>query len=142
MKRNVLFLCTGNSCRSQMAEALLRARGGERYEALSAGMEPKGVHPFTLRVLEEIDVPTAGLESKHVSQFLGHIQVHVLIVVCDGANESCPRIFPGMRERLFWPFDDPASATGIEAERLEVFRRVRDEIDQRIRTWLATEPTA
>lgn len=142
MKRNVLFLCTGNSCRSQIAEALLRARGGEHYEALSAGMEPKGVHPFTLRVLEEINVSTAGLESKHVSQFLGHVQVHVLIVVCDGAKESCPRILTGMSERLFWPFDDPASATGTEMERLEVFRRVRDEIDQRIGTWLAAERAA
>ena len=137
-KPNVLFLCTGNSCRSQMGEALLRARAGDRFDVYSAGTNPKEIHPLTLRTLEEIGVSTAGLASKNVSELLGRLLVQTLIVVCDSANEECPRIFPGMRERLFWPFEDPAAAKGSEDEKMAVFRRVRDEIDARIKSWLET----
>lgn len=133
---NILFLCTGNSCRSQMGEALLRARAGNRFSVYSAGTSPKGIHPLTLLALEETEVSTAGLASKNLGELLSRLKVDVLIVVCDSANDECPRIFPGARERLFWPFDDPAAATGSEEEKLAVFRRVRDEIDARIKHWL------
>jgi arsenate reductase len=141
-KLNVLFLCTGNSCRSQMAEALLRERGGDRFDAYSAGTEPKGIHPLTIKVLQEIGIDTSGLRSKDVTEFLGRLPVHHLIVVCENAEGTCPRIFPGMHERLFWPFDDPPAFAGTEAERLAKFREVRDQIDLRIHAWLAAQETA
>jgi arsenate reductase (thioredoxin) len=133
---NVLFLCTGNSCRSQMAEALLRERSGGRFDAYSAGMEPKGVHPLTIKVLDEIGIDTSKLRSKDVSEFLGKLPVHHLIVVCGNAEGTCPRVFPGMLDRQFWPFDDPPAAQGTEQERLAKFRELRNTIDKRIQQWL------
>ena len=137
---NVLFLCTGNSCRSQMAEAILRERAADRFMAYSAGSEPKGVHPLTIQVLEEKGIDTSKLRSKNVSEFLGRLPVHHLIVVCDNANQSCPRIVPGMLNREFWPFDDPPAFQGTDEEKLNKFREVRDAIDQRIQNWLAEQP--
>ncbi len=136
---NVLFLCTGNSCRSQMGEVLLRKHAAGRFDAYSAGVNPKGVHPLTIKVLEEIGIDTSKLRSKDVSEFLGKLTVHHLIVVCDSANESCPRIFPGMQNREFWPLDDPPAFQGTDEERLNKFREVRDEIDRRIQKWLAVQ---
>jgi arsenate reductase len=135
-KSNVLFLCTGNSARSPMAEAILRARAGDVFDVYSAGTEPKGVHSLTLRVLNEIGMPTEGLRSKDVTEFLGQLPVHYLIIVCGAAEASCPAVWPLMQVRLFWPFDDPAAATGSEADRLAKFREVRDQIDRRIADWL------
>jgi arsenate reductase len=132
----VLFVCTGNSARSIMGEAILRHRAGECFEVHSAGMEPKGVNPFTLRVLEERNISTAGLSSKSTMEFLGRTRVRYAIIVCDNAQRACPRIQPFATETLFWPFDDPAAATGSESTRLAEFRRVRDEIDARITAWL------
>src|SRR5436305_6557310 len=109
---NVLFLCTGNSCRSQMAEAWLRKHAGNRFTAYSAGVEPKGIHPLTIQVLKEQGIDTSPLRSKDVAEYLGKLPVHHLIIVCDNANESCPRIFPGMLDRQFWPFDDPRHSRG------------------------------
>jgi arsenate reductase (thioredoxin) len=136
---NVLFLCTGNSCRSQMGEALLRKHAAGRFDAYSAGVNPKGVHPLTIKVLEEIGIDTSKLRSKDVSEFLGKLPVHHLIVVCDNANESCPRIFPGMLNREFWPLDDPPAFQGTDEEKLNKFREVRDDIDRRIQNWLAKQ---
>jgi len=139
----VLFICTGNSARSIMAEALLRHRAGGaagRFEVHSAGMEPKGVNPLTLRVLEEKGVSTAGLASKSTTEFLGRTRVNTAIIVCDNAQQSCPRIQPFAAETLYWPFDDPAAAVGPESDRFAEFRRVRDEIDARIQTWLDALP--
>jgi arsenate reductase (thioredoxin) len=136
-KENVLFLCTDNSCRSQMGEALLRERAGERFNAYSAGVNPKGVHPLTIKVLEEKEIDTSKLRSKDVAEFLGKLSVHHLIVVCDNANESCPRIFPGILDRQFWPFDDPPAFQGTDEEKLNKFREVRDAIDKRIQQWVA-----
>ena len=136
-KQNVLFLCTGNSCRSQMAEALLRKRAGDRFDAYSAGTDPKGIHPLTIQVLNEIGIDTGKLRSKDVSEYLGRLTVHHLIVVCDNAEQSCPSVFPGMQHREFWPFDDPPAFAGTDAEKLEKFRQVRDQIDRRIQQWLA-----
>ncbi len=133
----VLFVCTGNSARSQMAEALLRREGGAAFEVQSAGTEPKGVHPLTVRTLAEVGIDVSGARSKSVTEFLDEPFDHV-ITVCDRARESCP-VFPGEHESLHWSFDDPAEAAGSEGERLEVFRRVLGEVNQRI---LAFVPVA
>jgi arsenate reductase len=135
-KPMVLFLCTGNSCRSQMAEALLRRRAGDRFEACSAGADLKGIHSLTIQVLQEIGIDTSNLRSKHVSKFLGKPIDH-LIVVCDNAQRSCPTaLLVGVKDRRFWPFEDPPAFVGDENEKLAKFRQVRDEIDERIKQWL------
>jgi arsenate reductase len=133
-KRNVLFLCTGNSCRSQMAEALLRERAGDRFEAYSAGTEPKGVHPLTIQVLKEIGIDTSKLRSKNLTEL--NITPHHVITVCGNAESRCPTL-PGVTDRQFWPFDDPPAFQGTDEEKLAKFRQVRDQIDQRIEQWLA-----
>jgi arsenate reductase len=138
-KTRVLFLCTGNSARSQMAEAFLRQLAGDRFEVFSAGLEPKGIHPYTRQVLAEAGLDISGQTSKDVAQFLGRVHFGYLITVCSNAEARCP-IFPGVSVRLHWPFDDPAAAEGSEAERLACFRRVRDEIKAVIVAWLATNP--
>jgi arsenate reductase len=135
-KSNVLFLCTGNSARSQLGEALLRKHAGDVFNVYSAGTEPKGVHPLTVRVLAEIGVATDELRSKDVGEFLGRLPVHYLIIVCGAAEATCPATWPLLQERLFWPFDDPAAATDSETQRLAKFRAVRDQIDERILAWL------
>lgn len=132
----VLFLCTANSARSQLAEALLRAKAGDRFEVASAGMEPTSVNPLTIRALQELDIPTAGLRSKSSMEFLGKVPVAYAIVVCDRAQQSCPRIYPFARATLFWPFDDPVSRQGTEHDRLEKFREIRGQIAARIDAWL------
>jgi len=134
-RRRVLFLCTHNSARSQMAEGFLRALAGDRFETASAGTEARGVNTLAARVMAEAGVDLAGHTSKTLDRFLGEPWDHV-ITVCDSANEACP-VFPGTAERLHWSFDDPSAARGTEAERLAVFRRIRDEIRARIEAWLA-----
>jgi arsenate reductase (thioredoxin) len=139
MKRErVLFLCTHNSARSQMAEGLLRHLGGGSVDVASAGTEARGVHPMAVRVMAEIGIDLRGHASKTLDRFVGKPWDDV-ITVCDHANESCP-IFPGATRRLHWSIDDPSAATGSEEQRLAAFRRVRDEIRARIETWLAPRP--
>lgn len=133
--RRVLFLCTQNSARSQMAEGWLRARAGDRFEVASAGTEATRVHPLAIRVMREVGVDLAGHASKTLDAFLGQPWDYV-ITVCDRANERCP-VFVGAAARLHWSFDDPSRAAGSEDERLAVFRRVRDEITSRLDAWLA-----
>jgi arsenate reductase len=134
-KRRVLFLCTHNSARSQMAEGFLRALAGERFETASAGTEATRVHPLAIRVMDEIGIDLRGHTSKTLDRFLGERWDYV-ITVCDSANERCP-VFPARTTRLHWSFDDPSRATGSEEERLLTFRRVRDEIRARLVNWLA-----
>jgi len=134
-KLRVLFLCTGNSCRSQMAEGLLRHLAGDRFDAVSAGTEPSAVNPLAIAVMREIGIDISGQRSKAVKEFLGRHFTYV-VTVCAGANERCP-IFPGAVKRLHWPLDDPAGGAGSVAERLLVFRRVRDEIAARLREFIA-----
>lgn len=134
-KARVLFLCTGNSARSQMSEAWLRNLAGDHFEVFSAGLEPKGVHPLTIQVMTEAGFDMSGHTSKKLSDFFGGPHFSYLITVCSSAEEKCP-IFPGMGMRLHWPFEDPAAAQGSQEEQLAVFRRVRDEIGMRIRAWL------
>lgn len=122
----VLFLCTGNSCRSQMAEGWARALHGERLQAFSAGVEPHRLHPLAVRVMAEAGVDIGGQRSKHVDE-LRDLQPDFVVTVCDHAAEVCP-LFPGARRQVHHAFVDPARASGTEAEVLAVFRRVRDEI--------------
>ena len=132
----VLFLCTGNSCRSQIAEAWLRRLAGDRVEALSAGTAPSFVHPLAIRVMAEAGVDLSTHESKSIQRFLAD-PPDLVIAVCASAAESCP-VFPGRVRLERWPFDDPAAATGTEEEVLREFRRVRDAIRARIEAWLAS----
>lgn len=136
-KPNALFLCTGNSCRSQMAEALLRDRYGDRFEAFSAGTDPTGIHPLTIRVLKEIGIDTSELRSKSVKEYLGRLRAHFLVIVCQHAADSCPRIFPGMVKRYVWTFDDPPAFEGSDEDKLDKFREVRDAIAASLEEWVA-----
>ena len=139
-RKRVLFLCTGNTSRSQMAEAILRERAGDRFEAHSAGVRPSSIRPETLQVLLEAGIPIDGLWSKGVDDFLGTVFLHYLITVCDEAEEKCPRVWPQGGTRLFWPVADPGCVTGSEDDVLKAYRRARDEISVRIDEWLATGP--
>lgn len=130
----LLVLCTGNSCRSQMAEGFFRHYGGDRIDVFSAGTEPKSVDPTAVRVMKEIGIDISRQTSNHASEYLDRPFDYV-ITVCDNAARNCPR-FPGLGTRLHWPFDDPAKVTGSEEQRLAVFRRIRDEIGIRIKNWL------
>lgn len=130
-KKRVLILCTGNSARSQMAEGLLRQDGGDEFEVFSAGVEPSFVRPQAIEAMREIGMDISGHRSKSVDEFAGQ-EFDYVITVCDNANERCP-IFPGKTERIHWSFDDPATAQGDDAAKLVVFRRVRDEIRDKLR---------
>lgn len=132
----VLFLCSKNSARSQMAEALLKQHAGDRFLVHSAGLRPSAVDPLTLKVLDEIGVDTSTCRAKDFGEFLGKVPIDYGIVVCDRAEQECAKIFPFAVQRLAWPFDDPATFEGSRAARLDKFREVRDTIDARIRDWL------
>jgi len=139
MERNVLFLCTGNSARSQLGEALLRQRAGQVFRVFSAGTEPKQtVFAPVVQVLGELGLDIADARPKGVREYLGKVHFEKVIIVCGDAEEKCPAIF-GPAQRLFWPFADPAALEGSQAEILAGTRRIRDEIDTRIRTWLAEQ---
>ena len=130
----VLFVCWGNSARSIIAEALLRHLGGGRIDVYSAGIEPKGVNPLTVRVLEEAGLPTAGLRSKSVNDYLGQ-RFDYVITVCDDTRDVCP-VFPGVHESLHWGYPDPAKVEGSEEVRLAAFRSVFTQMGQRIHQFL------
>jgi arsenate reductase (thioredoxin) len=131
-KKTALFLCTHNSSRSHMAEGLLRSIHGGQWEAFSAGTKPRGVHPYAVKVMAEIGIDISENQSKHVASFLEK-NFDLVVTVCDDANEACP-IFPGGIKRLHQGFPDPSAAPGTPDERLAVFRRIRDEIRQWIKT--------
>lgn len=131
---SVLFICTGNTARSQMAQVLLEHHGAERFRVMSAGLEPGEVNPLTRQVLEERGLPTGHLQAKGVRPLLGEHFTYV-VTVCGRAEANCP-VFPHASYRLSWAFADPAAAQGSEEERLAVFRRVRDEIEARIQSWV------
>ena len=136
----VLFLCSGNSARSQMAEAFLRHDAGDRFEVYSAGVEPKPIHPLTERVMAEVGLPLEGHYSKPLTLYMGKVHFTYLITVCAAANEHCPRTFPGMGHRLHWEFEDPAAFEGDEEDKLNRFRVVRDQIRDQIQRWVAELP--
>lgn len=135
MPKRILFLCTGNSCRSQIAEALWRALAGPGWEASSAGSRPAGfVHPLAIEVMGELGIDLSGARSKPVEEFLGE-PFDLVVTVCESARASCPAL-PGARRTLHWPLDDPAEAEGSREEQRQTFRRVRDEIGAAIRAEL------
>lgn len=136
MTDRILFLCTGNSARSQMAEAFLRRMGKGQFEAFSAGLEPKGLNPFTVRVMEEIGFDMSGHRSKGVNEYLDKQHFQYLITVCDDAEKKCPSVWPGVNHRLHWSFEDPAAFEGSEEEKLAKFRQVRVQIQEKVRAWL------
>ena len=129
-RSRVLFLCTHNSARSQMAEGLLRQLAGDRFEVMSAGTEATHIRPLAIRAMDEIGIDISGQESKTLDRYLDEPFDYV-ITVCDDANEACP-FFPGAANRLHWSFEDPSRVEGSEEERLAVFRSVRDRIRERI----------
>lgn len=130
----VLFLCTGNSCRSQMAEGLARHFGKGRVEPFSAGVLPSFVHPLAMEVMREIGIDISGQRSKSVTAFTGR-EFDYLVTLCDHARQTCP-VFPGAARRLHWDIEDPVGATGTEGERLRAFRAARDEIRDRVLEFL------
>jgi arsenate reductase (thioredoxin) len=133
-RKRLLFLCTGNSARSQIAEGLLRHEAGDRFEVFSAGTHPSLVRPEAIAVMNEIGIDISGHRSKSIDEFIGH-DLDTVITVCDNAKESCP-VFPGKTQRLHWPFEDPASVQGTEDQRKDAFRKVRDRIHGRIMVFL------
>lgn len=136
-KTSVLFLCTGNSARSQMAEAFLREYGGDRFDAYSAGLEPKEINPYTRRVMAEIGFDLSGQRSKDVTEYLGKQHFGYLITVCAQAEKNCPKTFLGVGQRLHWPIDDPAAFEGTDEAKMARFREIRDEIASRVWAWIA-----
>ena len=138
-KQRVLFLCTGNSCRSQMAEAFLQKYGGEHFEVHSAGLEPKTINAYTYQVMNEIGFDLAGHKAKGIETFLGKVLFQYLITVCDDAEKNCPTVWPGVNTRLHWSFEDPAKFEGSPEEKLAKFRQVRDQIQAKIQTWLTEQ---
>ena len=135
-KPRVLFLCTGNSARSQMAEAFLRKYGGDQFEVHSAGLDPTVINPYTVKVLEEIGIDTSDQYAKSLETYLGKVHFSYLITVCSNAEERCP-IFPGMGTRIHWPFEDPAAFQGTDEEKTEKFREIRNQIEEKIKGWIA-----
>jgi len=139
MKPRVLFLCTGNSCRSQMAEGFLRHFAGDRFEVFSGGTDPVGINPRAVEAMHAIGIDISSQRSKHMSEFSKN-RFDYVITVCDRAKETCP-VFPGAASMLHWSFDDPAAVRGTDEERQKVFRRVRDDIMERIHQFLAGSRT-
>ncbi len=137
-KPAVLFLCTGNSCRSQMAEAITRKLGEGKVEAYSAGVSPTEIHPLARQVVEEAGYSMDGQHAKGVETYLGKLPVNYLFIVCDRAAKSCPTVWPGApaMERIVEVFEDPAAFEGSPEETLSKFREVRDRIEARLRDWL------
>jgi arsenate reductase len=120
-----------------MAEAILRQHYGDGFDAYSAGTDPKGINPLTVRVLNEIGIDISQQHSKDVKQYLGRLPVTYLVIVCAEAEKKCPTIWPGALQRMHWPFDDPAAAEGTEEQRIEAFREIRDQIKAKIDEWVA-----
>ncbi len=137
-KRSVIILCTGNSCRSQMAEAFWRRHGGDRWDVVSAGTRPSGaIHPLAVRAMAEAGIDIRGYRSKSLEPYLDR-HFDLVITVCSDADENCPH-FPNARKRIHHSFDDPPKAPGGEAAQMQVARRVRDEIEAQVKKWIAAE---
>ena len=135
-KQRVIFLCTGNSARSQMAEAFLRKAAGDRFEVYSAGLQPKGINPLTIQVMQEKGFDLSGQRSKGVQEYLGKVLIQTLITLCDDAEKNCPTVWPGISTHLHWSFEDPSAFEGTDVQKLEKFRQIRDQIETRIIAWL------
>jgi arsenate reductase len=136
----VLFLCTHNSSRSQMAEGLLRARDGTAYDVFSAGTEPRVVHPLAIKAMQEIGIDISSHTAKGIEAFASAPPMDLVVTVCDVAQETCP-FFPNARSQVHWGFPDPSRVTGTEEERLAAFRHIRDLIAAKINQWLSRKPS-
>ena len=137
-RTSVLFICSHNSARSQMAEAFAQRLAGSDVEVVSAGLDPRPIHLLTRTVMQEAGYTLEGHTSKSLKLFLGKQAFTYVIMVCPTGEAQCPKFFPGTTKLLYWPFDDPAGAVGDEVHRLAVFTRVRDEIAARVTSWLAS----
>lgn len=138
MKQNVLILCTGNSARSQMAEALLRQYAGDRFEVYSAGIEPKGLNPYAIRAMNEIGIDISGQRSKGIGEFMGKMFFRYVITVCGHADANCPQaLWARGGEKLHWPFEDPAAVEGTDEQKLMAFRETRNLLEAKIKSWIA-----
>lgn len=137
-KENLIIICTGNSARSQMAEAIFRKFAGGRYNVFSAGLDAHGINPYTIKIMEEIGYDLKNHRSKNLSEYSGIIKFDIVIVVCSNAEKRCPTI-PGVKTRLYWPFEDPATATGSEEEIMAKFRAVRNQIERKIEDYLKVQ---
>lgn len=137
--QRVLFLCTGNSARSQMAEAFLRKYAGGYFEAHSAGLEPKGINPFTIQVMQEKGIDISDQTSKGIDTYLGKVLFQYLVTVCDDAEKNCPTVWPGVNTRMHWSFEDPAAFQGSDEAKLEKFRQIRDMLEKKIKSWLSEQ---
>ena len=135
MPARILFLCTGNSARSQMAEGLLRHFAGDHFEVYSAGLDPKPINPYAIQAMHEIGLDISNYTSKDVMDYLGRVHMSFVITVCSNAEARCP-IFPFSTQRLAWPYEDPAAFVGTEEETHAKFREVRDQISERLQAWL------
>ena len=136
MKTKVLFLCTGNSCRSQIGEGLLRQLGGDRFEVFSAGVEPSRVHPMSILVMQELGVDISNQTSDDVNQYLD-AGIDIVISVCDHAAQSCPT-FPGKVERIHWSIKDPFHGWDVDESKLPDYQATREDLKQRIQDFLLT----
>jgi arsenate reductase len=141
-RKRLLFLCTGNSARSQMAEGLLRHQAGDQFEVFSAGTQPSQVRPEAIAVMNEIGIDISVHRSKSIDEFRGDEfigqELDTVVTVCDNARESCP-VFPGQTQLLHWSFEDPAAVEGTEEQRKDAFRKIRDRIHGRIMVFLGEE---
>ncbi len=135
-RNRVLFLCTGNTARSQMAEGLLRYYADEKFDVYSAGLQPGVIHPMAVQVMNEINIDITNQVAKGVEKYLGKLFIHYLITVCHQAEKNCPSVWPGVQKKLHWYFEDPAAFQGNADQQLERFRKVRNQIDNKIRLWL------
>jgi arsenate reductase len=138
-KQRVLFLCTGNSARSQMAEAFVRKYADNIFEAHSAGLEPKGINPLTIKVMNEVGIDISNQASKGIEAYLGKMLFQYLITVCDDADKNCPTVWPGVSIRMHWSFEDPAKFEGTQEQKLAKFREVRDLMEKKIKEWVAEQ---
>lgn len=138
-KPNVLFLCTGNSARSQMAEALMRHYAGDRFNVYSAGLEAKGINPYAIRAMDELDIDIRGQKSELVREYMTSMMYRYLVTVCSHAEANCPQaLWARTGDKLHWDFDDPAAAVGNDDEIMAKFREIRDQIDSAIKDWVQT----
>ena len=134
-KAKVLFICTGNSARSQMAEAFLREYDSDDFEAYSGGLKAEGIHPMTKQVMQEVGLDISDQESKEISRFLGKKHFGFLVTVCRKAEKNCPT-FPDVSTRLFWDIEDPKAFEGSNEEKLATFRETRDEVEERVKDFI------
>lgn len=139
MAKRVVFVCNGNSARSQMAEAFLRQYGGNKFEAYSGGAVAKGIHPMTVQVMQEIGIDISSQTSKPIADYYGKIEFNVAIIVCRRAEDDCPKIAGTTRVIQRWIIEDPLRVEGTDDEKLAKFREVRDQIEARVKLWLAEE---